>query len=207
MERGTNVPMTAGGLVGKLYAHTPHHRIDQMHAATTTNLNLLAYKRCIEVAAALFVLGLVSMASCWGFLTWVGLPHLLCVLYPYCNQVLHPTFYFIYTIVVAVFTFVNLCGGLSHGCLIVPVLVEMPMLVLSGLLCYHISVVDPTIQQHLRTFLRPRQQTQPAMTTHHMSAAPSDMSQVVVAAQPAVVGVPVAIVQQPSVPAAGFDKV
>ena len=97
MERGTNVPMTAGGLVGKLYAHTPHHRIDQMHAATTTNLNLLAYKRCIEVAAALFVLGLVSMASCWGFLTWVGLPHLLCVLYPYCNQVLHPTFYFIYT--------------------------------------------------------------------------------------------------------------
>ena len=127
MERGTNVPMTAGGLVGKLYAHTPHHRIDQMHAATTTNLNLLAYKRCIEVAAALFVLGLVSMASCWGFLTWVGLPHLLCVLYPYCNQVLHPTFYFIYTIVVAVFTFVNLCGGLSHGCLIVPVLVEMPI--------------------------------------------------------------------------------
>ena len=94
MERGTNVPVTAGGILGKLYMHSPHQRIDAMHAAQTSPcLNLLEYKKCMNVAAALFGLGLISMNSCWGFLNWVGLPHLLCVLYPYFNYILHTTFY------------------------------------------------------------------------------------------------------------------
>ena len=183
------MPATAGGLIGKLYVHSPHARVDQMQATHGAKYNLAAYKQCMNAAALLFLLGFVSMFSCWNFLSWVGLPHLLAILYPYFHHILFPPFYFIYTCVVAIFVFINLIGGLSRGCLIFPILIELPMLVVSAYLVYLLGQVDATIVQTLKSIRAGNPQpAQPAMTTHAVvdvsAAAPQAVVQGVPVHQP-----------------------
>ena len=168
MERGTAVPASAGGLRGKAYSYSPHHRIDQMQATFGGVYDLDAYKKCMNIAFSLFVLGLISLASCFIFLVWIGLPHLLALLYPYCNKVLSPTFYLVYTLLVAVFVFVNFVGGLSRGCWPIPLLIELPMLVLSGCLCYMLAKTDPELMRRIKALpCCPGSSTaEPSVTTH-----------------------------------------
>ena len=78
MERNNAVPATAGGYIGKAYEYSPHKQLDAMQSTYGAKYNLGEYKKAMNVAFALFVLGLISLASCWNFLVWIGLPHVLC---------------------------------------------------------------------------------------------------------------------------------
>ena len=76
---------------------------------------------------------------------------------------------------VAVFIFVNFCGGLSRGCWAIPVFVELPMLILSGYLCKLLAATDPELMARLQSTpcLRARSVTSPTMTTHAVNPFPT----------------------------------
>ena len=159
--------------IDSYYKYTPHQRLHQMRTTAGLRYQLEPYKLVMNAALALFVLGLISFASCWRTFAFVGLPHLLAAVYPYCGQVLHPTFYFCYTCCAGGLILINFFGGLSSGCVAIPMLIELPELVLSYYVLHMLSKVEPG---RLPVLPWPgaattATTTQPVMRSHEMQAS------------------------------------
>ena len=173
MGRGISVPATAGSFLSKIYSYTPYHRVDGL-LASSNSFDVAAYKRAISVSLILVLLGIISFASCWKFLSWAGLPHICAAVYPYFDKIASPLFHLVYTVFVAVFVFINFCGGLATGCWPVPVLVELPMLGLSAYLGFLLIKADPELKSRLkRRVTIGDTPAQPTMTTHSVDVNPS----------------------------------
>ena len=148
MEMGTKVAASSGGTLGKLYAFTPHYKVDQMQATHGQRFNLEYYKKAMTAGAVLFLLSMISLASCYYFIIFVGITHIFACVLPYFQQILWPTIYFIYTIVIALFIFISFCGAFAK-CWGFSVFIFLPSMVLSGYLCYVLAKTDPVLMNHL----------------------------------------------------------
>ena len=184
MERGTSVNIHLGGFLGKIYSYTPHYRIDRL-PNSSHSYDFAAYKMAISVALSLVLLGFISFASCWRLFSWAGLPHICAAVFPYFDKILMPMVHLVYTVLVALFVFINFCGGLAAGCWPVPVLVELPMLGLSAYLSFLLIKADPELRARLkRRVTIGDTPAQPTMTTHPVDTNPSVGPSVIVFGTP-----------------------
>ena len=149
MEMGTKVAASSGGTLGKLYAFTPHYKVDQMQATHGQRFNLEYYKKAMTAGAVLFLLSMISLASCYYFIIFVGITHIFACVLPYFQQILWPTIYFIYTIVIALFIFISFCGAFANNCWGFSVFIFFPSILLSMYLCYVLAKTDPVLMNHL----------------------------------------------------------
>ena len=163
-------------LLQKGYPHTPHARVDQMAAeGRFGTLSPAMYKKIMSLAAVLFVLSLVSFASCWAFLSFISLSHIFAVVLPYFGLLAWPVGYFVIVCLSTVFTLINCLGGLAAGCWAVPILIELPLLAGQLLLLYLLTKCDPSLKARLAS--------QPALPVLHPPRAPPTDTQRLVLVQ------------------------
>ena len=89
MERGTAVPAIAGGTLGKIYAYSPHYKVEQLNPQFAARYNLNAYKTAMNIGFFCFCFGWFQMLSCWTLIIWIGAMHLCALILPYFGQIMH----------------------------------------------------------------------------------------------------------------------
>ena len=87
--------------------YTPHARVDQMAAqGRLGGIDAKGYKNVMSLAAVLFVLSMISFASCWAFIAFAGISHVFAFVLPYFGYIAWPIWYFIITCVALLCTFI-----------------------------------------------------------------------------------------------------
>ena len=169
------MPMPRSNLLTDAYALLPHPRIDALASKyKAAGYDLSHYKLICTLAFVAFVLSCISWASCWHYLSWVGITHVFTLLMPYFGTINHPKFYFFYNALAILFNFISFCGGLSRGCWGVPIFVELPMMIVQGVIMLKLSKVDPGVREGCDKCLgklKLRGTPEPTMATHQTVVA------------------------------------
>jgi hypothetical protein len=169
MEQGATMPTRYSG---KLYPYLPHSRVDGFKVKYGMTYDVSHFNMCINLACAIFLLGLVSFASCWHVLSFVSIFHLVAILAPYAGSIAHPKAYFLYNALAFLLTFISFCGGCASGCWAVPVFVEIPILILTIMLMLKLAKVDPDIGRRCSRNATPNVTTHQTPTLTGMGAEP-----------------------------------
>lgn len=117
MEQGSSMP--SRGLSGHMIAAgglLPHAYVDKMSGSTNPNYNLRMYKNCMNCALILLLCTLIEFACPFKGLTWFGFGYLFLLLFPYLGIIGQPLFFFYYTVLAILFTFINFCVNASSDC-------------------------------------------------------------------------------------------
>lgn len=171
MEQGAAMP-SRGGLAS-IYPYLPHAKVDAMD---TASYDMQHYKSAMTCAMVLFLCTLVEFACPFKGLTWYGITYFFLFAFPYLGIIGSPAFFFLYTILAMLFTFINFIMNVSSDCPLdgvcrryscwgVAVFIELPMLVTQALLLNYLRKTDSNIAAKLASCTGGGKAT-PTMTTH-----------------------------------------
>ena len=158
----------------KVYPFLPHAKVDAMaQRYAHSGYEITHYKLICTQSLISFILCLISFASCWHALSFVGIAQVFVLLLPYVGQIAHPKVHFGYLFIAIIMVFVNLCGELAnlarhHHCWTMALFVELPLILVMLWCMRTLCKLDPAIGKRFAGLCR--RSAEPSIVSHPTTA-------------------------------------